>query len=466
MATPSNPEGWRDLLNDALDRRWSVWKIYDAYYEGDQSLAFITQKYRDAYGGFFKGLTDNWCQMVVDAPSERLSVQGFRFDNEDADDDAWEMWQANDLDAASVQVHDEAIKLGESYWMVEPNGEMPRITAEHPAQVIVYGDPSDRRQRLAAFKKWQDGDEVFGNIYLPDRVVKYRSDARSLTINPKAQRWETIGAVSNPLGVVPVVPLPNRPHMLRGGVSDLKGGPISLQNAINLLLSTQLIGAEYMAYPLRVLLGVDAPRGRDGEVIENAEMKVSQSRLMMFPGDAREMDIKELSAADLSNMREAIDGLVRDFTAQTRTPPHYVAGEIVNASADALKAAETGLTSKVRKKMPPIAEGHEETMRLAFKARDASDERADSVSAETIWRDPETRSDAERVDAATKLQAIGVPNEVLWEKVGFTPKEIERMQVMIEAEALLNPAPPAPEPGQNAPAEQNGQVPPEQVPAP
>jgi hypothetical protein len=69
--------------------------VYDAYYEGDQTLALVTRKFRDAYGALFQDLTDNYMQLVVEAPAERLRVQGFRFGNDqDADTDAWRIWQA------------------------------------------------------------------------------------------------------------------------------------------------------------------------------------------------------------------------------------------------------------------------------------------------------------------------------------------------------------------------------------
>src|SRR4051812_13223402 len=120
MAQPQTPEEWRDVLNKRLLSRWSQMQVFDAYYNGDQALAFITRKYRDAYGSFFRGLTDNWMPIVVDASAERLRVQGFRFDNQDADDDAWAIWQANGCDAEADMVHTESIKLGMSYWMVTP----------------------------------------------------------------------------------------------------------------------------------------------------------------------------------------------------------------------------------------------------------------------------------------------------------------------------------------------------------
>ena len=447
MPTPAE---WRDLLVARLDHRWAELRVYDAYYEGDHELAFATRKFREVYGSLFRALTDNWMPIVVDSSVERLRVQGFRFGGQKkADTEAWRIWQANGLDAESNMVHTEAVKLGWAYWMVQPDGDTPRITAEHPSQVIVVTEPGNRRNRLAALKKWADGGYIYANVYLPDRVVKYRTSKQLLQLVDRERRWETLGAQSNPLGVVPIVPVPNNPSMLHGGRSDLAGGAIRVQDAINKLLADMLIGSEYQAFPQRVLLGVDTPRDAQGRPVKNADVAAGASRLWQFPNEnAKAFEFK---AADLNNFRAAIDGLVRDLTAQTRTPPHYVAGQIVNASGDALKAAETGLVSKVRDKMDPFGEAHEETMRLAFRAIDPDDERAEATDAEVIWRDPESRSQAETVDAAVKLASIGVPNEILWERVGFSPQEIDRMKTMQEADDLLAAAIPPPV---------NGQVPP------
>jgi hypothetical protein len=459
---PSTPREWLDHLVARLDARWyGELQAFDAYYNGDQTLAFATRKFRDAYGSLFKALTDNWMPIVVDSSVERLRVQGFRFGtSQQADQDAWDIWQANGLDGESNMVHTEAVKLGWAYWMVQPNGELPRITAEHPSQVIVQCAPGDRRQRLAAVKKWVDGEFIYANVYLPDRVVKYRTTSRLLRLERGERRWQTIGAASNPLGVVPVVPVPNNPSMLHGGRSDLAGGPIRIQDAINKLLADMLIGSEYQAYPQRVLLGVDVPRDAAGDPIPNADLKASQSHLWFFPD--KDSKAFQFDAADLDNFRKAIDGLVRDLTAQTRTPPHYVAGQIVNASGDALKAAETGLVSKVRDKMDPFGEAHEEAMRLAFLSIDRGDPRAQATDAEVIWRDPESRSQAETVDAAVKLASIGVPQEMLWERIGMSPQEIDRAKQLQESDALLG----ALNAGQPAVAASNGALPPEAAPVP
>lgn len=443
------PDVWRDRLVRRLDARWARIKKYDAYYEGDQALAYATRKFREVYGGLFSALADNWMKIVVDSSVERLRVQGFRFgEDQDADKDAWAIWQANNLDGQANMLHTEAVKLCEAYWMVEPpkGDDAPRITAEHPSQVIVACNPADRRYRLAALKKWQGEDGfVYANVYLPDRYVKYRTTREPSILDGVTGteiKWETVGAGANPLGVVPIIPAPNNPSMLHGGCSDLAGGPLSIQDAVNKLCADLLVGSETTAFKQRVMLGVDQPRDAQGKPLPLDQLAnaVSASKFLFFPG--KDAKAYEFGETNLQIIRDAIDGFVRDLTAQTRTPPHYVAGQIVNASGDALKAAETGLVSKVRDKMDAFGEAHEEAMRLAFRSIDADDPRAKATEAETIWRDPESRSQAELADALTKLATIGVPQEILWERYGFSPQEIDRMKALQEEERFINESTP------------------------
>jgi hypothetical protein len=440
-----SPDEWRDVLVRRLDARWAVIQDFDKAYEGQLELSYATKKFYEVYGSLFRALANNWMRIVVDASAERLRVQGFRFGGQDADDEAWEIWQANGLDGESNMLHTESIKLSEAYWMVQPNGDAPRITAEHPSQVIVATDPADRRIRLAALKKWKGDDgKTYANVYTPTEVFKYRTKRSATIIDLMPDRdpkWETIGRARHNLGSVPIVPAPNNPSMIHGGTSDLAGGPLSIQKAIDKLCADMLVGSETTAFKQRVMLGVDQPRDSNGKPIplDQVEAKVAASKFLFFPGaDAKAYEFGE---TNLEIIRSAIDGYIRDLTAQTRTPPHYVAGQIVNASGDALKAAETGLVSKVRDKMAPFGEAHEEAMRLAFKARDADDPRASETKAETIWADPESRSQAETVDAAVKKQGLGVPWEQIMEDIGYSPQQIDRMQAMRDAEGLIADVP-------------------------
>ncbi len=436
---PRSPGAWLDLLEQRLRERWAEWSAYDDYYEGRHRLAFASRTYRNRFGVLLSHLVSNWMPLIVDSSAERIRVQGIRYGN-DPDPDFWAIWQANGLDAQANMVHTEAIKLGEAYWLVQPpmNGDtVPRITCEHPEQVIVACAPGDRRVRQAALKKWIDDDGyVYANVYLPEYVYKYRSQRpRRGPLADERVDWRGLTRVPNPLGVVPVVPMPNSPSMLGGGVSDLARGKVAIQDAINKMLGDAQVGSETHALPQRVLLGVEPPRDPvTGKVIKDKTM--AEAQLWYFNNaDAKPY---EFSAADLKQLRELVDGQIGDLASQTRTPVHYFKPQsISNLSAEALQGLETGLVSKVRDKMDPFGDGYEEMARLAFRSLDPDDPRGSETNIEVIWRDPESRSQAQLVDSLTKLATIGVPQEVLWERYGFSPPEIERMKTMQATEALL-----------------------------
>jgi hypothetical protein len=137
----------------------------------------------------------------------------------------------------------------------------------------------------------------------------------------------------------------------------------------------------------------------------------------------RDAKFGEFDVTDLNNYVHAIEMLVQHLAAQTSTPPHYLLGQVVNASGDALKAAEAALTRKVVAKQDDFAEGYEDAMRLAFRVE--GNAKAGEVKAETLWRDAEVRTEGERVDALVKMRTLGVPLEALWARWGATPQEIE-----------------------------------------
>lgn len=465
-----SPASWLATLEKRLDDRWMVshgarlaMGVYDAYYEGDHVLHFATRKFREAFGSLFQAISDNWCELVVDSTVERLTVQGFRFGKgQAADDGAWDIWQYSGMDAQAEMVHTEAVKLGESYWLVEPgprtSSDPPRITCEHPSQMIVATNPADHRDRRAAFKKWREDDGfAYANLYLPAFTFKYRSQRKLTASSGGRIDWQQIGRFPNRLGEVPVIPVRNAPSMLRGGTSDLQV-VYPIQNALNKLLSDMLIGSEYQAYPQRVLLGVEIPRGPDGLPSRAHELQASQSRVWTIANE--NATATEFSGSDLTAFVNARTHLIHGMTAKAKLPAHYMTGETARASGDALKAGETGLVAKTNRKKTPFGEAHEDTMRLSYKAM-GDEERAKAFKAETIWRDSESRTFGELIDGLVKLSTIGVPYEVLWERAGFSPTEIARMllQQKLPNPALVGVTPPQPSPpGQmaNAPNGQPG----------
>lgn len=412
-------------MNRALETRMPAVEHFAAYYQGFQRLAFATSKWRDTFGALFEELADNWCQLVVDAAVERLNVIGFRFgpNDENADSEAWQLWQANYLDADSTLAHTTACITGIAYVLVTPSDDpdTPRITVEDPAQVITWNAPDDRRKRLAGLKRWAD-DEGNGHavVYTPDAFIPFARSRNRRT-------WVRDGAATpNKIGIVPVVPMLNTPTMLGLGISDLNV-VIPLQDAVNKLLADLLVNSEYVAFPQRFATGLEIPTDPEtGRPLDRERFLSSVSRLWV----AENPDVKfgQLPESDGVGYVKQIETLIQHVAAQTRTPPHYLLGSSGNfPSGESLKATETGLVAKARRKQVTYGETWEEAMRLAFLFR-GDQNRGAAANAETLWADPESRSEGELVDALIKLQTIGYPLEVLWAMHGESPQQIDRMR--------------------------------------
>ena len=61
----------------------------------------------------------------------------------------------------------------------------------------------------------------------------------------------------------------------------------------------------------------------------------------------------------------ALEAHIRHLAAITQTPPHYLLGSLVNLSAEALAAAESGLQRKIKEKREVLGEGYEQAFRVA-----------------------------------------------------------------------------------------------------
>lgn len=436
-ADQMTPAAWLEYLDAKLYNRAKVIQTFMDYRDGNHRLRFATQKYRETFAGLFGTFCDNWCNPVVEVAVERLRVEGFRFgEDQEAADQAWGIWQANNLDAGSTMAHREAITCGEVYTLVTPpaeEGGMPKITIEHPLQMIVECSESDPNVRVAALKKWLSRDGYLrATLYLPNVIHRFRSQEKRESGSPlQWVRLSEAGSVPNLMGVVPVIPLRNNPTLLGGGRSDLEPA-VPLNDAINKLALDMVIASEFAAFPQRIVTGIEVPIDPVTNRPTSAGFETGVSRLMTLANP--EAKWGTFPAADLKNYVAGIDMLLQHLAAQTRTPPHYLIGQVVNASGDALKAAETGLTEKSREKTVTFGDGWEETLRVAFKSRRTSKdlERSEISDAETRWRDPENKSTGELVDAAVKKrQVLSVPLETLWADVGYTPQQIEEFKRLL-----------------------------------
>jgi hypothetical protein len=432
-----------------LKKRGSNARKYGAYYNGEHNLKFASPEFSNIAGDLFDGFADNWTQVIVDSTLERLMPMAFRLDDGSLDSDAWDSWRRNECDVEISLALLEALISGRSYALVwRPDGPETEITFYDATSAIVEYVPGKRRVRRYGMLIWTDDAREYATLFTPDQVFRFSRPIGYAGADDYENNMGVFGSgtwvleteLPNPLKVVPLVAFENRARLQGKPVSEV-ANVAPLQDTVNTLWAHLLTNSDALAVPARVVTGMDRPTREitddDGEVVGEEDLPLEpyrSNRLLWLESESA--GIAEFSAADLTNYTNVIGTAVQHIAAQTRTPPHYLLGQVVNISADALAAAESGLVAKVTERQRFFGASLRELMRLDALAKgDAA--RADSLAlGSVVWRDPQFRSDAQYADALTKLKAINVPDEALWERIpGVTPDEIERWKTMRDDQA-------------------------------
>jgi hypothetical protein len=406
----------------ALDR-------LNGYYEGSQRLEVLGLAVPPELRRFTTIV--NWPRLVVDSLDERLDVEGFRYpDSEDADENLWRVWQANDLDEESQLSRLDALVYGRSFICVgsnEQDADTPLVTVESPGEVQVQRDARTRAV-TAALRLYGVGDDGMAQnatLYLPDGSVwAERRDGR----------WVEVDRDEHRLGVVPVVPVVNRARTgRRAGVSEMND-VIGLTDAAARALTNAQVAAEALAVPQRGVLGASKgdfvdPDGTPLTVWEayfGAVWALENPKAKTFQFDA----------AQLSNFETIVNVYARQVAGLTGLPPHYLGFSTdTPASADAIRSAESRLVKRCERKQGLWSGAYEQVMRLVVRLQTGrSDPQMSRL--ETLWRDPATPTRAQAADATVKLVQAGIlPVEAAWEDLGYSAARRTRLRDLRAADA-------------------------------
>lgn len=423
-ARVGSPVWWRDrLYKKIIDRRGYV-QFFDDYYSGNHPLPWLPEQAREEFRRILAMTRSNYMGLVCDAQVERMAVQGFRIGGSaEADKETWRIFQANNMDFGLDQGLLEATKSGWGYLMVGPNAKdstTPKMSVEHPLQTIVECSPGDRRKREAGLKTWVDDwtGDVVCRLYLPEWVYGWRG---KVSPTSGVQRWNLDGAaVKNPVGEVPITELLNNPQLLGGGRSELYD-LTDIQDRINKTIADRLMDQDFGAFPQKWASGYPELNA-DGK-----KNTIDIGRNRMVTSDVKETQFGQWEAAPLEPYSMAKREDVKDIASRSRTPAQYLLGEMSNVNGETLKASESGLVSKIGQRFRGHEDGIEDAARMA--RRLAGIAKPDDVAMETIWRNPQYRSEGEVTDAAIKRYQAGIiPLRQCREDCGYSAAEIERME--------------------------------------
>lgn len=436
----------RDELVDKLRRQRERAEFFYDWYRGRQEPPDMppAADYAAAFERLRTMARGAWARLVVDTITERLSVQGVSSTvGEAADTRAWDRFVASKMDADQRDVHAEALIVGVGYASVSGTGDTVRITPETALEVTHVAVAGDRRTTDAAIKVLPvGGGRWLAELYTPRFVISwqaaYSDRRRSPLVEGARAGWEEPVVLPNELGVVPIVPFENRPTTASPGLSELDE-LVPIMQRIQELELAKLIAVYAVTFPQKWASGLKVER--DATTGQPKPNQYRAGPMRLWVSEDTETKFGAFPAGEIGQYLRAIDDEVAELAAVSRVPSYYfVQSDLANPpSAESLVTSETGLVTKCLDRQASFGESWQQLNRIAARAAGDADLAGDE-QLEVVWHTPERRNPAVVADAATKLQAVGVPQEAVWQFLGYSPQAIQRMRVQAQAQRLADAA--------------------------
>lgn len=313
-------------LTNALDEPVARYNMLDGYWYGTQPLAFIAPEQRKLLDGRLGRLVSNIPRLTVLTLAERLGV--LAFDGVDISDE----WEASDMPQHCGTLFREALLLGAGYVLVStaPDGS-PLITVESAKQISVERDPATRAV-TAALKRWETLTTTEATLFLPDRIVRFSAPTKGA--NPSAFRQ--IDEWSNPLGVVPIVPITNSDRLLDTEGTSEVWDLLPLVDAANKLLVDMMCASDAVGLPRRYATGLipgqepvldvnnQPVRDEHGKPLMRLVSPISPSRYQMAIAEKETAKFGAFPASDLSGFESAMRVVMAHVGAISSLPAQYL----------------------------------------------------------------------------------------------------------------------------------------------
>lgn len=435
-----------DAVNDnAMARRYA---LYRRYYDGDHDLSFASPKYETAFGRLFAGFAYNRCSSVVDAHADRLFVEGFAVNSDDALSQlASDIWGMNRMDRRQDEVYTEALGMGDGYVLVWPDADgQPVIWPQRASDIRVRYSDEVPGLVTHASKIWLGADRrIRLNVYLPDRIERWVTAQPKRPGTPLSVRQmrpyesDDAGAiVPNPWGRIPIFAFANNARTGEYGASELRD-VVSLQNALNKSLMDLMVTQEFAAFSQKVIIGVEAnpdpytsSNPESGAAVE-AELRnfaMGVDRILTIAEPAAK--IAEFSAAALQQFIDVAEAWDTRISRVSKVPVHYLTLSSNFPSGRALRTAEAPFVAKLEDRQRAFGSVWEDAIRFALGILGIS---VDGDITAT-WRSAAPMAEEDSWDLVIQQVSAGVPLEVAVEReLGWSQEDIAKLTGALQARA-------------------------------
>lgn len=403
----------------AVTSRRAEYEEAEAYYEGDVPEVFGSLFMRNVFrkSGYSQKL--NFCRPVVDAVYNRLEITAVVGVSDAADKVIGDVWEFNELQLDADEIHRRALVYGDCYVMVWPDEEGNlEISYNTPLTTAIVYDPQSPKKKLYAVKMWEDDRGTRLNVYEPDRILKYRADAKTVE---EGTEWILIQSLDNPFGEVPVFHFrTERPY----GRPEHKDA-YDAQDYINKQFVTSMYVADYQGAPQRYAVTKASQTSEATDYAEGDTARENAGALQNGPGKLWMLDgvdkVGEFKPADPANFWNPIRDTVRSMASLTNTPLHYFEKTGNVPSGEALRVAEAPLIKKVNRRQQSFGQTWRDIFRFVLRASGINED------VQVKWHQVESLDELERLDAMLKKRNVGMSIAQVLREAGYDEVVIERI---------------------------------------
>lgn len=401
----------------------------NAYYEGTQRLQNLGISIPPQLSGI-RTVVD-WPRICIDPLVQRCLVDGFRMPGTtDVDDELWQHWQANDMDAEAPLCFLDSLIYGRGYMIVgapDVAGDSPLVTVESPLNLTVTWDPRTRRT-TAAFQSYEVEGVYRAVLYLPDETV---SMSRT-----QSDPWTVDDRDVHNFGEVPVVRFPNRQRSGdREGRSEITPAIMNTTDSACRSLLGMEIAREFYSIPHRYILGASESDFQDAQGNKKTPLDMSMSKFLALERDenGNVPTIGQFTAFDPAVFTKIVDEHAQLMASYTQFPPSWF-GQTSTAnpaSADAIRVAMNGVDKRGLEVQNQFSDPLERVQRLVWRfANNGVVPPAPMKQLATQWISSTTSTPAATSDAITKQVAAGIipaTSSVTLSRLDYTATEQERL---------------------------------------
>ena len=423
-------DAWADKQAELGDKV----AVYRRYAAGDHD-AKLTDKMKQMLRigtSNFDRFNDNYMDIVIQTPTDRLQLTGLETDNDAATQWVSALLDANRLDALQIDVTEAAIRDGNTYLLCSWDKELKQVRLTHElawdgdSGMMVVHDSFNRV--ILGVKSWQEqmGNVTRVTLYYPDHIERYASgddselhpfeDADGPADQPFIWNGQPIGC--------PVIHIPNRGTSWDAfGTSEIEDA-IPIQNALNRTMHSMVMAAELTAFQVKWGMGfIFPPDLTPGMCINIGDGKAISKD--------EHVDLGVLEQGEIMPYIQQAQWLTSEIGKITRTPaPEFMGSD--TASGEALKQREIGLIGKCKRFQVKAGNRWEDAIRVAWGVQAAFGGNLppafETISAQ--WAEIELRNDTAVIENAKVLAEMGYAEEALRQMApvfGWGEKKIKEL---------------------------------------